>query len=117
MMLGHENALDPVGYLELNAMSGDNTSMWLGHCLVRPDCRGRGVGQMMVDMMLEEAFANRGARDVCLIVFPDNYKAIDCYRRAGFAHLAPQTKFFCTTNQHHQMLCMNITSRQYARRL
>ena len=68
---------------------------------------------MLVEMLLEEAFTHRQASDICLIVFPDNHKAIDCYRRAGFLDLAPQTKFFYTTGQHHQMLCMHMSCQRY----
>ncbi|MFC4021870.1 GNAT family N-acetyltransferase [Micromonospora sp. GCM10011542] len=54
------------------------TSMW-----VRPDARGRGVGDRLVDEVARWA-KERGAHRVGLGVAPDNAAAIALYRRSGF---------------------------------
>jgi len=103
----------PLGYLELNLMPHQKRSFWLGHCIIDPDHRGSGLGQLMVDMMLVDAFGNRHARDVHLIVFPENKAATRCYRRAGFLDAGEQLKHFTTTGRHHTMLRMIVDRRRY----
>jgi len=101
------------GYVELNPMPAIPGHLWMGHCLVRPDLRGSGVGKLMVQLMLREAFWQRRARAVSLVVFPDNIPAIRCYSAVGFRHVGEQTKFFPTTGRQHCMLEMQITSGEY----
>ncbi|MET8094019.1 GNAT family N-acetyltransferase [Micromonospora sp. NPDC005220] len=61
----------------------DLISMW-----VRPDARGRGVGDRLVDEVARWA-RERGAERLRLSVMPDNARAKALYHRAGF-HLTDE---------------------------
>ena len=74
----------PLGYGEINPMRRGGEHVWLGHVIVRPDRRGRGMGSILLRALLAEAFEQRNATRVALIVYPDNLPALRCYRRAGF---------------------------------
>ena len=74
---------EPVGYGELNRMTGVPRQYWLGHLIVATAERGRGLGIQLTRLLLQEAFEQRGARRVTLVVFQDNLRALDCYRAAG----------------------------------
>ncbi len=73
----------PIGYGELNELTGGYRQYWLGHLIVDPARRGRGYGKLLAQMLLREAFEQRGARRVTLVVFPENERAVACYRAAG----------------------------------
>jgi len=73
----------PVAYGELNRLTGQRRQYWLGHLIVDPRQRGRGLGTELTRRLLREAFRQRGAERVTLVVFPDNQRAISCYVAAG----------------------------------
>ncbi|MBI1826717.1 MAG: GNAT family N-acetyltransferase [Planctomycetes bacterium] len=73
-----------VGYGEVNAFAGRGRETWIGHVIIEPGRRGRGLGTALVGGMLQCAFVNRRASRVSLIVFPENVAAVHCYLRAGF---------------------------------
>lgn len=56
-------------------------AMW-----VQPDCRGLGVAGRLVDAVKARASA-RGHSRVILSVAPDNLRAVNFYRKQGFAFL------------------------------
>lgn len=87
-------ASQPLAYAELNPMPSEPHHLWLGHCIVRPDLRGRGLGLRFVRELLSTAFGRLGCRKVSLIVFPDNEPAVRCYRRAGFLALGEEWHVF-----------------------
>ncbi len=74
---------EPLGYGELNRITGARRQYWLGHLLVDPAFRGRGYGVQLTGLLLTEAFEQRGAQRVTLVAFPDNAAALACYRAAG----------------------------------
>ncbi len=74
---------DPIGYGEVNRLEGRNREYWLGHLIVDPRRRGKGYGAQLTRLLLREAFEERGARRVTLVVFPHNEAARACYRAAG----------------------------------
>jgi RimJ/RimL family protein N-acetyltransferase len=73
----------PVGYAELNTLVRTRRQYWIGHLIVDPDRRGRGLGSTFTQLLLDEAFEERGAQRVSLVVFPENAAASACYRAAG----------------------------------
>ena len=75
----------PCGYAEINQTRSKPYELWLGHIIVAPQRRSRGIGSRFVDMLLDEAFESFGAQTVSLVVFPENVAAIRCYQRCGFA--------------------------------
>lgn len=78
------DAGEPIGYGELNPMAKRPGDMWVGHLLIRPDLRGRGLGTALTRELSRLAFERYGAERVSLVVFPENHSAIECYHRAGF---------------------------------
>ena len=114
LLLYHDGEAEPIGYAELNPMPSQPHHLWIGHCILRPQCRGIGLGRQFVDMLLHEAFDNRQAVAVSLVVFPGNTVAIRCYRSAGFLHIREQLKYMPTTGRQHCMLEMRVTRAQYA---
>lgn len=110
-----ERVFEPLGYLELNPMPGEPGHLWIGHCVVPPESRGRGIGRHMVELILDEAFLFRNADRVSLVAFPDNQSAIRCYRSAGFLDEGEQLRSFPTTGREHVMRLMSIEARRHAR--
>ncbi|MFH1746024.1 MAG: GNAT family N-acetyltransferase [Planctomycetota bacterium] len=83
LALVHPEESQPLAYGELNVLRATQQHYWLGHLIVNPELRGRGVGRALTLQLLSRAFNMRGALQVSLVVFPDNLAAIACYRAAG----------------------------------
>jgi RimJ/RimL family protein N-acetyltransferase len=73
----------PVAYGELNALRAERGEYWLGHLIVDPQQRGRGLGTALTQALLARAFGWHAARRVVLVVFPENRAAIAAYQSAG----------------------------------
>ncbi len=73
----------PVAYGELNVLNAWRREYWLGHLVVDPAQRGRGLGLRLVSGLLARGFSQRGAHRISLVVFRENERAIRCYRAAG----------------------------------
>lgn len=110
-----EGIFEPLGYLELNPMPGQPNHHWLGHCVIRPERRGTGLGRIMIDLVLNEAFEARGARQISLMVFPENLAAYRCYLRTGFREITDQYKYFATTGKRYRMVQMGLSRDEYER--
>ncbi len=98
----------PVGYGELNPMRHDPSQCWLGHLIVRPDQRGRRVGQVLVHLFVEKAFETSCASRVVLVVFPDNASAVACYRRVGFREVREEYHRFGGLGPRERLLRFEI---------
>jgi ribosomal protein S18 acetylase RimI-like enzyme len=98
----------PLGYGEVNPMRRGGGHVWLGHVIVRPDQRGRGLGSFLLRALLAEAFDRRNAKGVALIVFPDNLAALRCYWRAGFTVTGEEDHQFGGTGSTHRLLRLEI---------
>lgn len=82
-----------VAYGELNTLDAAAAHYWLGHLVVRPTLRGRGVGRVLTERLLHRAFTRYAARRVSLVVFPENHAAVACYRAAGFSDVAVEEHY------------------------
>jgi RimJ/RimL family protein N-acetyltransferase len=82
-LLIQDGRTEPVGYGELNILTGAPRQYWLGHLTVDAALRGQGLGLELTRALLREAFVERGAKRVTLVVFPGNTAAVACYRAAG----------------------------------
>ncbi len=94
----------PTGYAELNRMRKDPYHWWLGHVVISPDIRGRGVGEQFVRDLLSLARNDCGARRLSLIVCPDNRRAVRCYERVGFDLAGEEVHRFGTPPRRTRML-------------
>jgi RimJ/RimL family protein N-acetyltransferase len=112
-MLWREGTSLPIAYAELNNMPDSSDQMWIGHFLVDPAHRERRNGTRFAQALLACAFQRFGARDVLLVVFPDNTGAIRCYQRAGMTALGHERKRFEATGREHVFLRMGITGATY----
>lgn len=73
----------PVAYGELNVLNVPRREHWLGHLIVDPQQRGRGLGTALTRLLVQRAFQVHGAALVSLVVFPENAPAIRSYRTVG----------------------------------
>ncbi|MGD8450289.1 MAG: GNAT family N-acetyltransferase [Phycisphaerae bacterium] len=93
LMLCRARREPPVAYGELNVLSRSAGHFWLGHLLVAPARRGRGVGRALTEALLRRAFHRRGANRVSLVVFPENRAAVACYFSAGMREVARERHY------------------------
>ena len=105
----------PVGYAELNPMAQNNDHLWIGHVLIRPSLRGRGLGTELSRCLLHQAFGVLGARRMSLIVFPGNEFAVRAYKRVGMRVTRQEYRPASTVGAHRRMIRMEIDDRAYFR--
>ncbi|PSL42919.1 RimJ/RimL family protein N-acetyltransferase [Salsuginibacillus halophilus] len=75
----------PVGHIALSQISETHERARIGKVLVgEPAMRGRGVGRMMIEHMLNEAFQELGLHRVSLGVLGWNEAALNAYEHMGF---------------------------------
>lgn len=66
------------------ALDGETKECLLKFVVVKPDCRGKGVGREMLCRAVDYVFAVTDAAAVHLNVFLENHRAKKCYENAGF---------------------------------
>jgi RimJ/RimL family protein N-acetyltransferase len=72
-----------IGYSEIYLL--DKSSVLLGRIIIGdPECRGKGLGQKLVELLLEISFNQLKVEKAELNVFDWNINAIRCYEKAGF---------------------------------
>jgi len=98
----------PSGYAELNHMRTNPSNLWLGHVVIDPNHRGRGLGLRLVTTLLKEAFESRKAGVVSLVVFPDNSRAVRCYMRCGFVAAREENHRFQKSGPPYRMLRLDF---------
>lgn len=98
----------PVGYGEINALDVRARRYWLGHLIIDPERRGRGLGAALTRLLLERAFRDLRAREVSLVVFPENAAAIGSYRAAGMYDDGEEIHDFPSYGLRARMLRMAI---------
>lgn len=84
-----------VGYITLRIPADDPTELRMGFVIVDDSKRGRGLGKSLVNMAVDYAFKQLGAKKVSLGVFENNTSAIHCYESAGFHRASrPETESY-----------------------
>lgn len=101
----------PIAYGELNPMRNDRGHFWLGHVIINPDLRGRGVGLAFVQSLVHRAFNELNARQISLIVFPDNAPAIRCYKAAGFRETGDEFHYCAPVDARVRLVRMEAAQR------
>lgn len=105
----------PLGYGELNQMPHRRNHLWLGHLIIAPSHRRKGWGRRLVAALLEEGFVRLRAKEISLVVFPENVAAIRCYRQCGMRAIGDQYKQFGQAGRQYRMIHMGTTAKDYAR--
>lgn len=105
-----DSPLVPVAYGELNPMRYERKGFWIGHVIVNPLHRGRGVGGMFVSSILDHAFGTLKARRVSLVVFPENVAAIRCYTHCGFCIVGEERHSFRPESPPVRLLRLEVDS-------
>ncbi len=100
----------PVGYGELNPMRNDPRHLWLGHVVLDPRQRGCGLGYRMTQALVEHAFNALRARQLTLVVFPENEPAVRCYQRAGFTLRGEERQCFRGIGPRRRLLRFEMTA-------
>lgn len=98
----------PVAYAELNPMRAQPNHLWVGHAIVRPAERGKGVGQTLVRGLIDQAFHKGTANQISLVVFPSNTAAIACYCHAGFSIVNEEFYRFGGAGRKHRLMRLEI---------
>jgi len=82
----------PVGLVNLTGITEPGgTCVWGGY-VADPQDRGRGVGRLMVDFGLDQAFETLGVENVTLEAYVDNEAAVSLYRSVGFTTVGERTE-------------------------
>lgn len=92
------------GHAILNVAAGE--SHLLNVCVLR-EHRGRGLGRMLVDHVLERARA-RGAERTFLEVRPTNRSAIALYQSMGFVDIGVRKNYYPATHGHEDAQVMAL---------
>ncbi len=108
--------LGPCAYGEINLMQDKPKHKWLGHLIVAPTVRRRGIGSRLVALLLGEAFQTHAAHSVSLVVFPENHLAQRCYLREGFVHAGDEFHRFRPGQPEYRMQRMTITRQRWLMR-
>jgi len=106
----------PCGYAEINQVRSRPYELWLGHIIVAPQRRGRGIGSRFVDLLLDKAFEAFGAQTVSLVVFPENVAAVRCYQGCGFTVTRDECHRFRRGGPMCRMLRLDIERQDWLRR-
>lgn len=104
---------EATGYAEINDLREHSGDVWVGHFILAPSRRGKGLSVKMLRLLLDEAFGPLKAQRVALMVFPENEPAVRCYRGCGFRVTAHQDKTFVTRAGSYRMVEMAIERAEY----
>lgn len=100
----------PVAYGEVNLLDPVRREYWLGHLLVDPDERGRGLGRRLTQGLVARAFRRHAATEVSLVVFPENIVAVQCYRSLGFQERGYEVHPLAGLSRNVRLTRMSITA-------
>ena len=69
----------------------DKSVVRFGFVIVSPEIRGKGYGRKMLELAIDYAKKEFGAKKITLGVFENNPKAQHCYESLGFVPVSPKT--------------------------
>ncbi len=115
LLLFERGQSSPCGYAELNPLRKSESIYWIGHLVIDPTARGRGLGGQFTRLLLDRAFQSRRAERVVMVVFPDNRAAVRCYASVGFKETRIETHRFPPHPGQQSLLRMEITREEASR--
>jgi RimJ/RimL family protein N-acetyltransferase len=101
------------GHIELGAIDRHNGSASVCRVFTAPEFRGRGIGQAMVEFILQLAFGELNLRRVDLRVYSFNKAAVRCYEKAGFVHEGCLKKAVKNGDQYWDTVLMAILREEW----
>lgn len=110
LMLTREGGGGPLAYGELNLLNSWQSEYWLGHLIVDPARRGRGLGRELTRLLVERAFERLHATRVTLVVFAENVGAARCYESLGFTVDGFETHYFPPYQREAELTRMSMRS-------
>ena len=113
LLLHEAERARPIGYGELNVLGAADREYWLGHLIIDPVERGRGMGKELVRQLMFLAFDEHGARIASLVVFPSNSAAVACYRTAGLRAIGLESHYFKLRARRCRLLRMALERDEY----
>ena len=69
----------------------DKSVVRFGFVIVSPEIRGKGYGRKMLELAIDYAKKEFGAKKITLGVFENNPKAQHCYESLGFVPVSQKT--------------------------
>lgn len=103
-----------IAYGEVNLLSASRQRYWLGHLIVAEAHRGAGFGRVLVASLLNHAFGFLAAREVVLVVFEENQRAIQCYRACGMRLDGFEYQFLAPYLRRVRLIRMSINRDEYS---
>jgi ribosomal protein S18 acetylase RimI-like enzyme len=101
---------EPLAYGEVNLLNAKRREYWLGHLIVDPQWRRRGLGRRLTELLLRHAFGDLDGKRVSLVVFADNDAAVSCYHAAGMRDDGHETHYFAPYHRRVRLLRMAATA-------
>ncbi len=98
----HENNL--IGYAGMWLFSGEAHVTTIA---VHPDFRGRGLGKMLMNTLIDYA-REQGADTMVLEVRPSNIPALNLYKSLGFRNIGWRKNYYIETREDALVMMRNI---------
>jgi RimJ/RimL family protein N-acetyltransferase len=105
-----------VGHAQLMDIDYERSHCVLGKVLIFPEWRGRGLGSLLVEAVVGEAFGPLGLHEMTLLAFDFNRAALAAYTRVGFVVSPPHPPPLPFEDESWQALRMLLTAECWAER-
>lgn len=104
-----------VGTVFIKNLDKENRKGEFGIFIGEDKFRGKGIGKLSTEKMLEFAFEELKLNKVWLTVFANNIKAIDCYEKAGFVKCAFYSQEILRKNKLLDVVGMEILKNRWSK--
>ena len=84
---------DIVGHIMLRYQDPSKTVIRFGFVIIDDDLRGKGYGKQMLQLAIQKAQQEFGAKKITLGVFDNNPSAFHCYESVGFKVIGTDSYF------------------------
>lgn len=98
------------GIMDYDAIHGTGT---IGIFIGEEDCRNKGYGAEVIELLLDYAFNQLRCHNMDLGVFDFNERAINCYKKVGFKEYGRRHECLFLNGEWHDAIKMEITEKDY----
>lgn len=85
---------ETIGHCQLSGINREPRSATIGRVLIYDDYLKQGLGQLMLELLIEYSKANLGLEKLYLDVYDFNKSAINCYLKLGFRETERKDYFY-----------------------